>query len=145
MFFLPTNNKLMFIEGVGPNVGLVFYSKNDLSYLLCHFKNDTLLYHHKNQYFGQVCEFSENYLDIDNLESDSNISLFPNPAIDILHIENIDLTNASYSVFDTSGKIILQNKLSTGSIHINNLMSGFYFIKIEIESKPPIIRKFIKL
>ncbi|WP_299223253.1 T9SS type A sorting domain-containing protein [uncultured Psychroserpens sp.] len=77
----------------------------------------------------------------------SSISIFPNPAKDILnikHASNIDITNAV--LYDVRGRLISKVNLSVSSnvnsIDIRHLNSGLYFIRIDANDKT-LTKKFI--
>ena len=56
------------------------------------------------------------------------LSVFPNPAKDILHVQTKDV--ASVSLIDQSGKILLtKNVNGSGTLNISNIAAGIYFLK----------------
>lgn len=61
----------------------------------------------------------------------NTISIFPNPAKDLVNISNVP--NANISINDISGKTIYtkNNCSENEKINISNLNSGIYFIRIE--------------
>jgi len=73
----------------------------------------------------------------------NSISIFPNPATDIVTVINI--LNANIQVYDISGKFIFSktNCNKTENFNLDNLNSGIYFIKIQSEDEI-ITKKFIK-
>jgi len=80
-----------------------------------------------------------NTLDI----SKSKISVYPNPATDLIKIENLK-PNASLELIDSSGKLIKSvsnNKTSTTEINIKDLSSGIYYLKVDGQSVQKIIKK----
>jgi hypothetical protein len=75
----------------------------------------------------------------------SAIKVYPNPATDILHIDNLQ-SNSLISILDVTGKEIIKfssDKLDT-SISLTNLSSGLYFIKIQTMEKEILIHKILK-
>ena len=64
-----------------------------------------------------------------NVNSDKTITLvYPVPAGDVLHIQTN--SNASFSLIDQSGKILLiQNINGSGTINISGIANGFYYLK----------------
>jgi hypothetical protein len=62
------------------------------------------------------------------------ITAYPNPTTDflILNINNYDLTNFSYQLFDAGGKIIESRKISSvsESIRMGKLPGGLYFLRV---------------
>jgi Secretion system C-terminal sorting domain len=78
-------------------------------------------------------------LSIQNLIQ-NQISISPNPAIDVLHIANTGLIDIQ--IFDNIGRSIMHdNSFSASYISINAWPSGIYFVKIN--NTPP--QKIIKL
>ncbi|MDG1385367.1 MAG: T9SS type A sorting domain-containing protein [Flavobacteriaceae bacterium] len=77
-------------------------------------------------------------LGLDHLES-KLISVFPNPFDDYLSIRlknDTSLYNASFDIFDISGKTILEGEIDTILMKLNlgSLENGFYFIKINLDN-----------
>jgi hypothetical protein len=68
-------------------------------------------------------------LSAQNLQN-STLKLYPNPTSDFIFIENLK-TNSSIKILDTSGKVVLNKKLSGNSIDVKSLPKGIYFIQIE--------------
>ncbi len=88
---------------------------------------------------GQYGMNTPAYFCIDNLEyttgiknniSDNKVNIYPNPAKDIININNSN--NSVLSIFDITGKQILCKKLNSNNskINVSNLLSGVYFVKI---------------
>lgn len=75
---------------------------------------------------------SDTMLDAD-LESDHNISIFPNPAESMVNIDCGDMENASVVIINTVGQNVFQTIISQGmkSIDISDLHSGLYLVKIK--------------
>lgn len=69
-------------------------------------------------------------------------SIYPNPATDFIHIENIK-GFTGYKIFDTSGRIVLQGLLNDDKINITSLMKGNYILQITSKDKTQPL-KFIK-
>jgi photosystem II stability/assembly factor-like uncharacterized protein len=68
-----------------------------------------------------------------NLEYKNNITIFPNPTSDLIHLrtDNI-LIGSKYTLFDHLGKSVLMGKIMSENtqIDINNLSVGIYFLNI---------------
>lgn len=64
---------------------------------------------------------------------DNKISIFPNPADDILHITFASEPNAIVEVYNVLGKRMIWKAISSEyiEIDISTMPSGFYFIKVE--------------
>ncbi|NDW09745.1 glycosyl hydrolase [Dysgonomonas sp. 520] len=61
----------------------------------------------------------------------ADISIYPNPATDILNISG-EQTPTLVTVYNPQGKKLI-SKPKTKELDINNLVSGMYFVKIDIE------------
>ncbi len=79
---------------------------------------------------GQICNYSN--VGINEIYLESNVSFYPNPATNELHIERTGTEKLTAQVFDITGKQILENILFTSSSTINtsSLHEGMYFIRI---------------
>ncbi len=79
---------------------------------------------------------------VNNL-SGTEISVYPNPAVDNINITNI--SNSDISISDISGKIVFRksNCNETESINLSNIKPGIYFITLRNNNKV-ITEKFIK-
>jgi len=64
---------------------------------------------------------------IQNYQVDT-LSLYPNPATNIIHITGSDKEN--YTIYNTSGSIVKQGVLSHGETSICNLPNGIYLFKM---------------
>ncbi|MGC4130295.1 MAG: M1 family aminopeptidase [Bergeyella sp.] len=59
----------------------------------------------------------------------SNISIFPNPAKDILNVSGLS-KNFDYEIIGTDGRL-LQKGQANGQVSVSGLAKGMYFLKIE--------------
>jgi hypothetical protein len=81
----------------------------------------------------------------ENSISKSNISTFPNPTTEILHISSANIFNEG-SIFSIDGKlikIISEYELLTKTIVVSELYNGTYYLKMSSENKN-LVTKFIK-
>jgi hypothetical protein len=65
--------------------------------------------------------------------SDSNfITVYPNPVKNILNITLSEYTEANTSLYDVTGRLVLQQKLQAlnTSLNIETLNSGMYLLKV---------------
>lgn len=78
-------------------------------------------------------------------ESNSNkMIIHPNPANEVLNISySNELDDPIYSVFDISGKRVLNAKLESNTINISKLNSGNYILRVIANGKVQ-VQKFIK-
>jgi hypothetical protein len=73
---------------------------------------------------------------------DKNISVFPNPANDILYINGLS-QNTKVSIYDIFGKMVFSKQITNNQIELNGFQSGVFSIKME-NSKGIVTRKFVK-
>jgi gingipain R len=69
------------------------------------------------------------------------INVYPNPATDMLYIENG--TGSNYSISDASGKMVA-NGVYVNAIGINEFSKGLYFIKVTDLNNETHVARFIK-
>lgn len=118
-----------YIEGIGSQVGLhfplVYISCGSGGGLTCVKSNDIQLY--GGQCVGTVGLKEE--------KVHEQLEIYPNPANEVLNIsiaKDIDLTNASISLFDVMGKEILNRKIESNTtlIDVSQYTKGVYFYQI---------------
>jgi len=73
----------------------------------------------------------------------SNIKIYPNPATDVLIIENGELKIENVAIFDIIGKKVSSFQHSTNIINVSMLPHGIYLVKFETDSGV-VTRKFVK-
>lgn len=105
---------------------------------------------------GDVINFLNNYnrclnatatrldtnLGLINNTKDEKISVAPIPSNDVLYVKS-SLTINTVEIYNFNGKLITKCILNNNVLDINNLQSGFYFLKINNNDKTEFI-KFIK-
>ena len=128
------------IEGVGSNRGFMHVgqweadhdSEGEMYHLLC--------YHVDNDVIYVNPEYND--CDLDDIEEntvENSISIYPNPAKDVIKIlndNNLNITNVE--ILDLTGRTVLSTDKSA-DINISGLPEGQYFVKIYGEST--IVRK----
>ena len=77
--------------------------------------------------------------DVEVQNTDSDFSIYPNPASSEVRFNNDKFSGADYSIYTVLGETVSNGTLTNNSIDINNLTPGFYYIKINNE-----VLKFIK-
>ena len=74
-----------------------------------------------------------------------NVSAYPNPTTDYLElkVENLQLSELSYKLYDISGKVYQNKEIgnSITKIEMQNLPQGIYFIKV-IDTKNKKVQSF---
>ena len=95
--------------------------------------------------FNNTDNFSDTKLV--SLSSSDKISVWPNPAKDVVYIQNNDINNgAKMEIYDLFGKMIAANTLHTGnnSINVSNLSFGAYIVHISKSNGEVENQKIIK-
>jgi len=80
-----------------------------------------------------------------NVYDDTEVSMFPNPVINILHLDFKNTTQHSViEILDLTGKTILHQTLqSTNAINISEFASGVYIVKV-INDGYTSVKRFVK-
>ncbi len=130
------NNGQYYIESIGHNnlYGVLFEGIGFWREIHCVLDNDIHLY-------GTQCY---NYVGIDKLISISHISIYPNPAKDILHItlSNND-SNINVKLYNSLGNVIYNDNFTDNTIiNTSYFSSGIYFLKLT-NAKTNIVEKII--
>lgn len=99
--------------------------------------NDTFLMNNEDCFIVHVTAVSVEEVAIEN-----DIRLYPNPATDVLHIENSEQYKEAV-IYNSTGKLIISSSIETGSIDISTLPAGLYFLKLEGDM-PSQHHRFIK-
>jgi len=80
--------------------------------------------------------------------ADAALSVFPNPAIDVLNIElkSTNQTILQYSIMDMSAKVLIFNRTDSKELKVNirSLPAGMYIFEGKTNDGTIISRKFIK-
>ena len=81
-----------------------------------------------------------------NQQRISEVSIYPNPAQNILHVEGLS-ANAKFTVVDINGNIAISQQLSANSssfkLNIASLHAGNYLLKIETNGEV-VTKQFVK-
>lgn len=86
----------------------------------------------------------EDYLEYscNNKASENNVLkfhdkpyIYPNPAKDIIRINNFNFENFNYSIYNFESKLIHQGKAKNNMISVSNLPTGLYILKIETNNE----------
>ncbi len=91
-------------------------------------------FHSYNFILGTLLSTSEN--------SKETPQIYPNPAIDFLHINKV-YAKAKYAIYSADGKLVSKGNLSENKVNVSKLEKGVYLITIEDNGKTS-QSKFIK-
>ncbi|MFZ1633375.1 MAG: T9SS type A sorting domain-containing protein [Chitinophagales bacterium] len=82
---------------------------------------------------------------VNNKPEIATIQVYPNPATSVLHIDTALQGNINYTIFDQSGRIVLNENTASRQLDIANLSSGFYILKVnDLQTGNVMMGKFIK-
>lgn len=121
------------IEGIGSNKGFIYMGQFDaigqgeMYHLLCYHEGENLIFVNPDYNTCDIDEIAENL-------ANNNVSIYPNPAKDIVKIlndNNLNITNVE--IVDLTGRVVLSTDKTDG-IDISELAEGQYFVKIYGES-----------
>jgi hypothetical protein len=92
-----------------------------------------------NQYFDATLSISENTIA-------DNITIYPNPVLNQLHIKTRDERSYTLEIYALNGALLSTNSINENTaVNISSLASGIYFAKfIKPDSNNTIIKKLIK-
>ncbi|MBL4625270.1 MAG: T9SS type A sorting domain-containing protein, partial [Flavobacteriales bacterium] len=71
---------------------------------------------------------------INELESQRNFTVYPNPANDVITISGLANNNEVVTVYDLTGRIVISKKMSDNQLDVSQLKTGFYMITISGKS-----------
>lgn len=71
---------------------------------------------------------------------DNNISVFPNPVRNILHIKAPEEKGYFYQIYNMSGQMIKSGTFENGKTNLSTLVSGVYLIRINSDTMVKIIK-----
>ncbi|WP_449404073.1 GEVED domain-containing protein [Flavobacterium laiguense] len=72
----------------------------------------------------------------------TDIKLYPNPTSSILNVTSVS-ENATFRVYNLLGQVVVNGKLSDGSINVSNINAGSYILEIT-DKETTSIKRFIK-
>lgn len=122
------------IEGVGSNRGFMHVgqweadhdSDGEMYHMLCYHVNDDVIFVNPEYNTCDIDEIEENNFD--------NISIYPNPASEVIKILNDNNLNiTSIEIIDLTGRTVI-NTENCEEINISELSEGQYFVKISGET-----------
>ena len=58
------------------------------------------------------------------------LHVYPNPATDLLYLENIPAQSAEFSIFNTLGQTVMTGT-SNGTLSVSGLGKGLYFVQVK--------------
>ncbi|MBA3649335.1 MAG: T9SS type A sorting domain-containing protein, partial [Chitinophagales bacterium] len=135
-------NRITFWNGdTWVNLGFTIY---DSGPLCMSFFNDELI---AGGYFETIANnpinriaMLANFTGFTDIKNKKQISIFPNPATDQLHIEAPNIHNATVTILNLFGQVMLKQEFSNNaSIDISTLSKGMYLVNI-IDEKGNVLK-----
>jgi len=80
-------------------------------------------------------------LGVTDLNLDSTLSVYPNPATDTIHI-SAKVALSSLALYNVYGKLILKKENNTNSLDVSRLNSGVYFLEVSTNAEK-VVKKVI--
>lgn len=106
-------------------------------------EEDDLIYLDITNVEGSVATFSNVTLSNTNFEK-VELSIYPNPTSNLLHIETSQTDISRVEIFDVQGKRVMQvSATNLSEIDVSQLINGMYFLKVST-SDGELTRKFVK-
>lgn len=79
---------------------------------------------------------------VDDTESNSFISIYPNPSNNKLRIDSDEYKGLDYNIIDSQGRIVQRGRLlDSGLVDVSSLSSNVYFLRIRNISKKFVVAK----
>jgi hypothetical protein len=81
----------------------------------------------------------------DNAGEEFHVSLFPNPATDIINVRmKDDITNGEITIYDINGKLIMLQKISgSTTLDVSSFSPGIYMVQLRADNLTSQIEKLI--
>lgn len=136
------NQKLCFIEGIGPNTGLQYAWEDyslEMGYELNCFNSEYVFY--KNNENPLPCNC--NLTDQNPYTKNTHEYLLQNPVQDILLLRNTEIRGLA-AIFDMKGRMYFSGTLQPEGIDVRHLEPGIYLLKIKTNDERVLNVKFIK-
>lgn len=81
-------------------------------------------------YYVYSIDFTSPTTGLEHLQQEK-ITCYPNPATDKITLVNTINPNATFQIYNNTGKLVLSGNLTSNSINVSELNAGHYFIKCE--------------
>ena len=84
-----------------------------------------------------ICRYTAESSAVDNLGQTSDVSIYPNPADDVLTIDNSAAQVTGIKIYDMTGKLVKQSDISnyTQAIDISDLNPGIFLVSLSGDKK----------
>ena len=138
--------KLTFMEGIGPNYGLMYTLVKDEPdkverILLCYVRDDEWIYSVLEEYWKEEYEVSDccyYYVSGVSTITEEMCSVYPNPTEDYLYLKFQDCYAKRILLYDNKGGVVYENNkviVSDIQIDVRHLSKGVYTLVVESEDR----------
>ncbi|WP_267405218.1 MULTISPECIES: GEVED domain-containing protein [unclassified Chryseobacterium] len=86
--------------------------------------------------------FSSSFLSTNEASKKNEVTIYPNPASDILHVSGIT-TNANFEIYNVLGQKVEEGTALNNKINLHNMTRGNYFLHVK-DKDQSVQLKFIK-
>lgn len=145
------SDTLLYIEGIGPSVGLLYpFFRGIYSNLNCYIQDNDIVYKNMNRNGCSDRGYQDNceccwWVGVDDVEA-VTVSIRPNPVHDVLHIEMADSGPTALTFVSADGRFMLQREVQGEHVEVNvsAMPSGVYTLTIQ-NKQHSTIKKIVKL
>ncbi len=86
--------------------------------------------------------FSSSFLSTNEVSKKNEVTIYPNPASEILYVSGIT-TNANFEIYNVLGQKVEEGTVSNNKINLHNMTRGNYFLHVK-DKDQSVQLKFIK-
>ena len=80
---------------------------------------------------------------VNETSSQLALEIYPNPASDVLHINNLPCNEVDYSIFNMLGQTVNAGT-TNGTVYVADLEKGIYFLQIKGEKLLETVKFIVK-
>ncbi len=122
----PTSENISFVENGDPIFNEILFIQNYINIDLGTGFTDA---YNQNDPVASSIDFSTLSTEEETFK-DINISIYPNPVIDIINIKGLTNEISKVEIYNINGQHILTKKTNMETVNIKEFNSGLYFIKL---------------
>ncbi len=76
------------------------------------------------------CDGEDSITHVENVDQQSNIEVYPNPVSSVLQIRNLPNSISNVEIYDSSGRLVLNDQLKTNSLDVSGISPGVYMFRL---------------
>ncbi len=96
-----------------------------------------------NDMYQYIFRYKTIVTSLGNVSNSQQITLYPNPASNVININLPDEQKALVMIYDENGRVVRSSKLVTGQVSVKSLPTGTYFVVVQGKNKI-YVGKFLK-